>query len=116
MPVAFRGPSAHIMSEASSMTSPCAGCREINLDDELSTARREQEGETAQAPLKEVAEIKNWGVAMLAGVMEISLVQCLNTFLRYAHKGISFIFLVPNCVWHPWLQRLRIRVHNALVC
>ena len=53
---------------------------EINLDDELSTAvASTQDG---AAPLDAKPDAKNWGVAVLAGVMSISLVQCLNTFLR----------------------------------
>eukprot|EP01047_Picozoa_sp_COSAG01_P001723 COSAG01_NODE_41_length_32446_cov_41.218877_7_plen_118_part_00 len=63
-------------------------CREINLDDELSTTRAKKEAEIDQELAAGPADIKNWGVALLAGVMEISLIQCLNTFLRYVAVAV----------------------------
>lgn len=45
---------------------------EINLDDEL-----ELDAVEAAAGV-----VPNWGAALLVGAMTISLVQCLNTFLR----------------------------------
>lgn len=45
---------------------------EVSLHDELE-----------QDEAEELAGIlPNWGVALLAGTMNVSLVQCLNTFLR----------------------------------
>jgi uncharacterized membrane protein YjfL (UPF0719 family) len=46
--------------------------REIHLDDEL-------ELDPAEA---QRGVITNWGAALIAGVMSVSLAQCLNTFLR----------------------------------
>lgn len=51
---------------------------ELNLDDELSVAQKTD----AEAGLNAPKSTKNWGVALLAGVMTVSLVQCLNTFIR----------------------------------
>jgi uncharacterized membrane protein YjfL (UPF0719 family) len=45
---------------------------EVSLDDEL-----ELDAEEAQRGV-----VTNWGVGLLSGVMTVSLVQCLNTFLR----------------------------------
>jgi uncharacterized membrane protein YjfL (UPF0719 family) len=51
---------------------------EIDLDKELSNTD-ETEGEQSLAAR---VSSENWGVALLAGTMTISFVQCLNTFLR----------------------------------
>jgi uncharacterized membrane protein YjfL (UPF0719 family) len=56
---------------------------EIDLDSELSNLDHAGDGtkEEEQA-LAKSASSENWGMALIAGTMTISFVQCLNTFLR----------------------------------
>ena len=53
---------------------------EIDLDSELSNldSKADEEKET----LATRASSENWGMALIAGTITISFVQCLNTFLR----------------------------------
>lgn len=54
---------------------------EIDLDKELDNTDHPREGEMAELTQGHERS-ENWGVALIAGTITISFVQCLNTFLR----------------------------------
>lgn len=53
---------------------------EVDLDNELHNEQKATTEEHTQ--LERPVSSANWGVALLQGAMTISVVQCLNTFLR----------------------------------